>query len=101
MEQKTIIRWEQPTPRKGGQEHGSSPGSQWDTVAEQLRANRGRWAVVAEGDMERVTALAAIATRIRRAGLNCFAPAGDFEAAVRRADGRATVYARYLGDDAE
>ncbi|BCJ45356.1 hypothetical protein GCM10010168_86250 [Actinoplanes ianthinogenes] len=90
-----IIRWENPPPSR--RNPGGVVGSRWDEVAEQLRDERGRWAVVYEGDANNASSAASI---IRMGNVACFRPTGDFEAVSRRSPstGRTTVYARYLGD---
>jgi hypothetical protein len=42
----------------------------------------------------------AFARSIRNADVAAFRPTGSFEAVIRSADGRARVYARYVGDPA-
>ncbi|GIF08709.1 hypothetical protein [Actinoplanes siamensis] len=90
-----ILRWETPPPpaRPGN----GITGSRWDQVAEQLRDERGRWAVVYEGEANNASSIASV---IRMGNVACFRPTGDFEAVSRRspATGRVAVYARYLGD---
>lgn len=94
-EQAAIIRWEDPPPPKAGTRSTSAGHSRYAPIAEGLRANPGRWAVVLEGRPGVGTALA---THIRMGHMKCFTPAGDFEATMRSIGGRGLVYARYLGD---
>ncbi|WIM97810.1 hypothetical protein ACTOB_001364 [Actinoplanes oblitus] len=90
-----IIRWENPPPPARPGQHLT--GSRWDGVAEILRDERGRWAVVYEGDVNNASSIASV---IRMGNVACFRPTGDFEAVSRRSSttGLTTVYARYLGD---
>lgn len=97
-EQAQIIRWEDPTPAVAGRRNSGQPGeatSRYTTIAADLRARRGRWAVVEEfaGRLDR-----GLSSKINKGAMVCFAPAGDFEAVTRRGEGVVRVYARYLGD---
>lgn len=94
-EQVTVIRWEDPKPSTL-KPRTRKPSSRYAGLAEQLRANPGRWAVVLEGRTGSGTALA---THIRMGHMMCFTPAGDFDATIRQSFGHAVVYARYVGDD--
>jgi hypothetical protein len=94
-DQVQIVRWEEPPPPKTRTRPTSEGHSRYAPIAEQLRANPGRWAVVLEGRRGAGTALA---THIRMGHMKCFTPAGDFEATMRAVNGRGLVYARYLGD---
>lgn len=85
------IQWEQP--RFAGRTRSNRDYAE---LAKQLRANPGRWAVVAErGDQT-------TATRIRQGVLKDFRPAGAFEAVTNSIEGepahRRKVYARYVGE---
>lgn len=93
-EQASVIRWEDPPPSKRSlrKQDGSS---RYADVAEELRANPGRWAVVLDGLSGSGSSLA---TQIRMGYTVCFCPAGDFDATIRQTGGRAVVYARYVGD---
>jgi hypothetical protein len=92
-EQIGVIRWEDPPPAK--RRAGSSGRSRYAAAADELRADPGRWGVIAEID----AAQTAMATAVRRGHLLCFTPAGDFDAVARQSGGRTTIYARYLGDN--
>jgi hypothetical protein len=97
-DQASIIRWEEPPPPAGngaGRVPGMRP-SQYNTIADQLRANPGRWAVVEEIQRQRNNGLA---TKIAMGHMLCFTPAGDFEAVTRQGGGVVRTYARYLGDE--
>lgn len=91
-EQAQIIRWEDPPPT-----HNSYPRitsfSRYAAVADELRANPGRYAVVAEGAHG-----TGLANHIKTGSVRCFTPAGDFDATFRVVNGVGTVYAAYLGD---
>lgn len=103
-----IIRWAEPpalTPeqRNAAGTNGGSRGSQWDDVAEALRGEPGRSAVIATGPRNTISA---ISNTVRAGALSCFRPAGAF-ATTRRTvhtPGGPIVelYARYVGpvDDA-
>lgn len=66
-------------------------------VAE-LKANKGLWARLAGYDKE--STAQNLARRISK-GRNAWArPAGTFEAVMRRVDGKAVVYVRYVGQSA-
>lgn len=90
----SVIRWETPPPAKHrvGQKDGHSSYAE---LADELRANPGRWALVAD----RPGSNTGLATHIRTGSIQCFTPAGDFEAESRRVDGRSLVYARFLGGE--
>jgi len=94
-----VLRWEDPPPsRHASEKNGRPPGSAWDGVAGELRAERGRWAVVYAGDKS--TALN-VRKSVVEGRLACFRPIGDFEARLRSRDGVHTLYARFLGDGDE
>jgi hypothetical protein len=84
--------WEAPAPQPA-----KKKGSKWQPVADQLKVNPGRWALIG-----RHTATS-IVTIINKGEVKCFAPAGSFEATARNYDGRwtADVYARYVGPHQE
>lgn len=92
-----VIRWEDPPPcRNSSERSGRPPGSEWNGVAEQLKDERGRWAVVFEGEREQALTVRKFIVEARRV---CFRPMGDFEACIRALSGVHTIYARYMGDD--
>ncbi len=92
-----VLRWEDPPhSRNLGNKGGRPTDSRWNDIAETLRDERGRWAVVFEG--ERQLAMSA-RSRISEGRTVCFRPLGDFEACVRSYEGTYTVYARYMGED--
>ncbi len=92
----TVIRWaDPPASRNVGNRGGRPADSVWNDVAETLRAERGRWAVLYEGGRPGARSVRDFVAEGRRI---CFRPAGDFEACMRSWDGVHTVYARYLGD---
>lgn len=82
-----ILRWEDPPPR------GATDRYDWDTIADQLTGQPGRWARVAVAP--NASTAAQMARRIRD-GLYDPLPAG-FEATSRTVEGEARVYARYVG----
>lgn len=88
-----VIRWEDPPPaRTPGK---TNPSSRFSELAEELRRQPGMWALVLDGTRG---ATSGLASTIRGGKTSCFAPAGDFEAVCRAANGKRLVYARYLGD---
>lgn len=92
-----VIKWEDPPhSRNVGNKGGRPADSMWNGVAEQLRGERGRWAVVFEGGRRHAMSIRGFITEGRRI---CFRPHGDFEACVRSWNGVHTVYARYMGED--
>lgn len=94
-----ILRWEAPSPDLNGagrQRSNRDRAQMWQPVADELRANPGRWALIHESaDAGRRVDLA---FRICRGEPKAFAPAGDYEAVTRTRGGGLRVYARYLGD---
>lgn len=92
-EQARIIRWEQPPAQRSGTTR-RGPASRYTKLAEQLRANPGRWAVIVETTKHGQSSLA---TQIRMGGIACFTPCGDFDARAIRTDGITTIYACYVG----
>lgn len=85
------LTWEEPPQQLLGRGR-----TNWSEIADALRSNPEKWAVVAEN------VSASTGTHIRYGRLKAFAPSGAFEARVSgaRADdsGRASkVYARYIG----
>lgn len=91
-EQAHVIRWEEPPPPRTGMNRSTSV-SHYSAVADELRANPGRSAVVREGPNGK-----GLANHIKTGGVRCFTPAGDFDATFRVVNGVGTVYAVYLGD---
>jgi hypothetical protein len=91
-QQHKIVRWESPPPAKG--KGSTEPSSAFADIADELRANPGRWAVV----KEQPGRYSGLATHIRMGQMICFTPSGDFEATTRRLGERTVVYARYVGD---
>jgi hypothetical protein len=83
-----MLRWEEPP-----EATHSEPvrASEWEPIAEQLRQQAYRWALIATGTKHTGTAGAINTGRIR-----CF-PAGSFEARRRLVDGEIRIYARYVG----
>lgn len=85
----SVIRWEDPpVPNKAGRR----PSRYWIAIADDLKADPRRWAVIYQGARN-----GALADRVKK-GQSAFAPAGAFEAAERVEDGIYRVYARYLGE---
>ena len=84
------IQWKEPPPAKTVKH----PTGTYVAVADTLRKNPGKWAIVKEDSQGN------LAVFIRAGKVQGFAPAGAFEA-VSRANGlgrgRATVYARFVG----
>lgn len=79
------IKWQEPPADARGRD-------KWGPVADELRAQPGRWALVAEG------VSASMSTAFKRGRIIAFQPAGSFEAVTRNVvDGRADIYARYVG----
>lgn len=92
-----VLKWEDPPPsRKSSPASGRPADSAWNGVAEQLRGERGRWALIFRGDKQGASSVRDFVTEARRI---CFRPVGDFEACVRSWDGKHYVYARYMGED--
>jgi hypothetical protein len=94
-DERRVLRWEDPpldpyaAVRSRGHESRRHP---WALVAETLRSQPGRWALVHVGTR------AELAWKIRHGMPAPFAPAGDFEAVGRHRGRECRVYARYLGD---
>ena len=84
-----ILRWEDPPPQRR-----SPSRHNWALIAELLRANPKRWAVISEGTR---AADAALTRQIKSAMIMAFRPAGHFDACSRSIDGKTVTYARYLG----
>lgn len=84
-----ILRWEDPPPqRRPPSRHN------WALIAEKLRTNPKRWAVISEGSR---AADAALTRQIKSAMIMAFRPAGHFDACSRSTDGKTVTYARYVG----
>lgn len=93
-EQAEILRWEDPKPSQRHRE--SHPRvSRFNAIADELRANPLRWAVIAEFPGRSRTALS---THVRIGAISCFTPAGDFDAVARQVNDHTAIYARYVGD---
>lgn len=93
-----ILRWEKP-PEAANPPPPGSQATQWDDAAIELRVIAGVWGVIYEGPMVRV---AGLVSAIRGGKRRCWAPAGAYEAQQVGLGGReVTVYARYVGDEAE
>jgi hypothetical protein len=98
-EQRKILRWAEPDPlpflpHRG---HGGPPGSEWDEVADQLRSEPGKSAVVYEGTRNGASSVASI---FSRGTLVATRPAGAFEVQRRTAPGTQVVevFVKYVGD---
>lgn len=90
-----ILSWEDPPPSPYGRPAGSSSTDRrYAEVAQQLREEPGRWAVV----QEKTSHGSGLAHAINYGAVTAFRPPGDFEATYRRREGVTRVYARYLGD---
>lgn len=81
-----IHKWESP-PQPGARRRADRRG--WEPLAEALRANPSRWAMLAYGLAPQ------LAHEIQAGVLAPFRPAGAFEAVTRHG----TIYARYVGAD--
>lgn len=101
-EQRRIIRWEAPPPTKYGKGRGRRPQGdgrdQWETVAADLRAQPGEWAVIAE--MENNGPVSTLTSAIKRGATPAWEPAGAFDAAMRKQGDLTVVYAVYLAGPA-
>jgi hypothetical protein len=85
-----IVEWQEPPPSHSGR----TPWSSWGPVAEELRANPGKWAYLG-----RYTAGAS--GSISSGAVHAFRPKGSFQAVSRNYDSQdrsCDVYARYVGD---
>jgi hypothetical protein len=96
-EQAVVIRWEDPKPSMQPVET-KTRWSRYQAVADELRAQPGRWAVI---DIFLGPKRTALAAHIRRGAIVCFTPAGDFDAVSRQVYGSTVIYARYVGDESE
>lgn len=88
-----VIRWEEPPPPRNGQ-RSDSERTPWAVIAQELKGEPGRWAVVHEGGPN-----PKLATRIETGLSPWFRPAGTFEATQRQVGPVVTIYARYVGGD--
>lgn len=97
-----VLKWEDPPYSRhagSGAGRGGRPAdSMWNGVAEQLRDERGRWALIYQGERKPAMAVRTFVTEGRRV---CFRPVGDFEACMRSWGGVHFVYARYMGEGGE
>jgi hypothetical protein len=89
-----VIRWEEPPPPRNGQRGDNGERVPWAVIAQELKGQPGRWAVVHEGDPN-----PKLATRIESGLSPWFRPAGSFEATQRSNGSKVTIYARYVGGD--
>jgi len=95
--QRKIIRWEDPPPPRNGRAGGGRPpGSPWDGIAEVIRDERGRWAVIFES--RSASEAGSVRVKVSQGAALCFTPAGHFQARVRTINGVHTVYVRYVGE---
>ena len=88
----TALEFRDPPPPKKARRN-------WQKIADQLKANPGRWAVVASGP--RRSSVANIASRINRNEYGVFSPVGAYEAVVRESEktpGRFEAYAQFVGN---
>ena len=90
MEMPEVFRWEDPPPMRR-----PSMGVDYDHLADILRANPGRWAVVREGTRARTVGHM---SEIKSGKIAAFRPAGTFESTCRSEGAKVTVYARYVGE---
>ena len=92
----TTIRWADPPPH-GNTGNMHNRMAKYQAVADELRANPERWAIIAE-DLA-AGSCGTLASRIRK-GTGPFAPKGAFETRCSApAGGRGQVYARYIGGE--
>jgi hypothetical protein len=91
-----VLRWEDPPKSEAAERWYTTRRSKLSPVADALRDQPGRWAVVFEGPHGRATGMA---THIRLGQVRCFTPTGDFDATTRRVGATSVVYARYVGED--
>lgn len=94
-----VLRWEDPPTAHSAAGKPKQPRrtDKWRTVAAELRARPGEWAVLLEA--ERFGNGGGIAGKIKAGDLAAFRPAGSFDATTRTVDGLYAVYARYIGED--
>jgi hypothetical protein len=101
-EMRKIIKWAEPPTASFIKGPGAPPGSQWDEVAAELRANPGRSALIYRGPR---TDAFVIAATFAAGRIVATRPAGSFAVTRRSLGGpyrRAEIYAKYVGteDDA-
>jgi hypothetical protein len=92
-----VIRWENPPFTSHGRHLRRRPSvadDPYTPLAEQLRANPGRWAVVAESAPNTY-----LASAINGGRTPAWQPAGYFEGASRKIGDWYTVWARFVGED--
>jgi hypothetical protein len=83
-----VIRWEEPPP----------PGSyDWDAITQALRAQPGKWALIAEPAT--VSLATTLAYQVRTGRRPHTDPPGAFEARSSTKAGTNRVYARYVGGE--
>lgn len=68
----------------------------WDEIAEELRSQPNRWALVAV--CPNSATAGSTARHIRNGHYNAMRELGPFEATSRTVDGEARVYARYVSE---
>ncbi|WP_086846954.1 hypothetical protein [Amycolatopsis kentuckyensis] len=89
------LTWAPPPPVNRG---GRRPSQEWFDIAAKLRQKPGEWAIVKSAKSP--SNASDIAMRIRRGGIEAFAPADTFEATSRSDGGDMfVVYARYVEVD--
>ncbi|AZM51796.1 hypothetical protein DMA15_03690 [Streptomyces sp. WAC 01529] len=84
------MRFEDPPRQRQG------TGVDHRVIAEGLKARPGEWAVIAEH--ARIGTASTAAYRIKRGITAVYQPAGAFEALARTANGKALLYARFVGE---
>lgn len=82
----SVIRWEAPPER---------PTDRWTKVADELKENAGKWAVVAENQKNNT-----LARNIKQAVYKSFEPAGTFETRSVKNGDTFTVFARFTNGEA-
>lgn len=88
MTQENGIVWEEP--------YGRAGRTEWQPIAEALRARPREWARVKTGAKKSTGAT--LAARIKTGAIAPFRPAGAFEAKSRTIEDGTAVYARYVGE---
>lgn len=85
-----VTKWEAPKRSQAGR----PPSADYETLAEDLRKNRGKWALVGENMS------VSIGSHISSGRIHAFRPAGAFEGAIRGKNGSRAqkVFARYVGE---
>lgn len=92
----TVIRWEDPPETIQGVRKRPRRTKHWAAVANELRDNPDRWAVVLED--ERFGCAGGMAAQIKAGVLVAFRPARSFDAQTRTVGHTYCVYARYVGE---